>query len=349
VNKILFLGDLNSYARSSQRYNTLIDLGCKVDGLSFVEPETTSRITPPLRLWSRIRNRLGYPVDETNINERILDYIDHETPDLIWNEKGLMIKPSTLKTIKESYPKVKLVFYSEDDMFAKHNQSKYFRDGLLLHDIVFSTKSYNCNPDELPSLGAKKVLFVAQAFDRNTHRPIPVNDKDRLKFGSDVGFIGTYEKDRAEKILFLAESKVKVRVWGNGWKNWVGKHPNFQIENKPIYNEDYIKAICATKINLGFLRKINRDLHTSRTIEIPACEGFLLAERTNEHQRLFEKNKEAVYFDIENPGELLEKIRYYLEHDEEREAIAKAARERCLKSGYSHHDRLSWMLKQILS
>ena len=128
----------------------------------------------------------------------------------------------------------------------------------------------------------------------------------------------------------------------------MGKHQNLQVENKPIYNEDYAKALCATKINLCFLRKINRDLHTSRTMEIPACGGFMLAERTSEHQELFEENKEAVFFDNNNPKKLLEKVRYYLEHEEEREAIAKAGRKRCLKSGYSHHDRLAWMLKQIL-
>ena len=82
-------------------------------------------------------------------------------------------------------------------------------------------------------------------------------------------------------------------------------------------------------------------------MEIPACGGFMLAERTPDHQELFEEDKEAVFFDINNPNELLEKALYYLEHEKERKAIAKAGRERCLKSGYSQHERLTWMLQQI--
>ena len=347
MKKVLFICESDSYARALQRYKALIDLGYKVDKLLFTRPKTVSRYASLPKQWKRIRNRLGYPADEAKINQKILDYLDRETPDLIWNEKGVMIKPSTLKFFKESFPKSKLVFYSEDDMFARHNNSKYFIAGLPLHDMVFTTKSFNCNQEELPSLGAKKTVFVEQCFDPGFHRPIQISEKERIKFGSNVSFIGTFEKERAETILFLAESQIDVRVWGSGWKGWVGKHPNLKVENKPIFNENYVKAICSTKINLGFLRKLNRDLHTSRTIEIPACGGFLLAERTVEHQNLFEENREAVFFDINDAEELLRKIRFYLQNEDQRQKIANAGRERCLNSGYSHQEKLGWMLRQI--
>lgn len=345
MDKILFVGDLNSWGRCHQRHRALVDLGYEVKGLSSVPEGRVPGISGKPSLWVQVRCKIGIPPDETGINDKIIEAVRDFRPDLLWVEKGLMIKPRTLKESRAIDPNMKLAFYSEDDMSAKHNQSFFFRHCLPLYNIVFTTKSYNCNSDELPALGARRVVFVDKAYDKHTHRPVPVNEADKWKFGADVGFIGTFDQDRAEKMLYLAENGIPIRIWGNGWKKWVNRHPNLQIENRPIYGDEYVKALCATKINLGFLRKINRDLQTDRTMEIPACEAFMLAERTGEHLRLFKEGKEAEFFDSKE--ELLKKVKYYLEHEEERKAIAKAGRERCLNSGYSHHDRLKYMLSKI--
>ena len=94
-----------------------------------------------------------------------------------------------------------------------------------------------------------------------------------------------------------------------------------------------------------FLRKINRDLQTTRSIEIPACGGFMLAERTEEHQTLFEESKEADFFSTNE--ELLDKIRFYLANPDIRLKIALAGRERCEKSGYSHESTLSKIILML--
>ena len=81
-------------------------------------------------------------------------------------------------------------------------------------------------------------------------------------------------------------------------------------------------------------------------MEIPACGAFMLAERTREHLRLFEEGKEAAYFGSNE--ELLEKVHYYLNHEDERSTIASAGRQRCLDGGYSHHERLKYMLSVVI-
>jgi hypothetical protein len=352
MKKILFIGDLNEYGRSYQRFRALKDLGYRVIGLSFVQigyyPGITDNIIGfEIKLLKRIFNKLGYPFDSLNINKKTIDLMKYFNFDLIWEEKALMLEPHTILEFRKIKPEVKVIFYSEDDMFAKHNQSKYFLKCLPLYDLIFTAKSYNCNPEELPSLGARKVIFFDQTYDKYLHRPVELSDEEKELFVADVSFIGTFEENRAEKILYLARNGTKVRVWGNGWSKWINKHPNLIIEDKPIYGDDYVKAICATKINLCFLRKVNRDLQTSRTFEIPACGGFMLAERTDEHLRLFKEGKETEFFDANNPEELLEKVKYYLENEDERMAIARAGREKCVRSGYSHHDRLKYMFEQL--
>lgn len=343
--KILFIGDLNSYARTYQRYQAMQDLGHQVIGLSTVPIPTIPGIVGDSTLYFRIRYKLGYPPDRCGVNRKIIEMAKRGELNIVWIEKGLMIRAHTLQEVKNINSAIILAFYSEDDMYARHNQSVYFRHCLPLYDVVFTTKSYNLQT--LPQIGARRVVFVDKAYDRATHRPLIVNEEDRQRLGSDVIFIGTFEENRAESMLYLAKNGIRVRVWGYGWQKWQNRHPNLIIEGRPIYGDDYVKALCASKIALCFLRQANRDLQTARTMEIPACGVFMLAERTVEHRRLFEEDKEAVYFN--HSLELLDKVRYYLEHEEERMAIALAGRKRCLDSGYSHHDRLLFMLQEAMA
>jgi spore maturation protein CgeB len=343
--KILFVGDLNPNGRTYQRKRAIEELGHSVSAHSSV-PEVWARaIDPKPSLLSRVLWKAGLPPDPTRTNRTILLEVEKGRPDILWIEKGNTVRPRTLRGVKELSPTTQIVSYSEDDMFAPHNRSLFYTWGLKYYDVVFTTKSYNCNVDELPSMGAQRIVFVDKAYDVHAHRPITVTTDEVEALGGDVGFTGSYERERAESMLYLAENGVPVRVWGNGWRKLLGHHPNLLIENRPLYGDDYAKGLCATRVNLCFLRKISRDLQTDRTMEIPACGAFMLAERTNEHLRLFEEGKEATFFGSD--GELLEKVRYYLDHEEERKAIASAGRKRCLDSGYSHHKRLEYMLSAV--
>jgi len=341
--KILFVGDLRSHTRSYFRFCVLKDLGCIVDGVSF-NYEGAIKRNLLKAIYLKVFDAIGYPYDYTSLNQRIRNVAGSDYK-IIWVEKSLMLHYSVLAWIKKVNKDAKVISFTEDDMYAKHNQSAYYRNCLSLYDLVVTTKSYNANADELPSLGAKKVIFVNKTYYEKMHRPIAVTDDDRSRYGADVGFIGTFEKERAESILFLANKGVRVRVWGTGWHKYQKKNENIILENRPIYGDEYVKAINATKINLCFLRKKNRDLQTDRTMEIPACASFMLAERTKEQLELFEENKEVVYFSDNN--ELLEKIMYYLKRDEERKNIAENARKACEYKKYDFTDQMRNLLKLI--
>jgi spore maturation protein CgeB len=144
--------------------------------------------------------------------------------------------------------------------------------------------------------------------------------------------------------LFLAGQGIPVKVWGNWPRRWQHRHPNLKVMGRDLWGDDYARAICSFAINLAFLRKENRDLQTTRSMEIPACGGFMLGERTREHQRLFREGVEAEFFHSQE--ELLEKVQYYLAHEDKRQDIAAAGRRRCLEAGYSNTDRLKGILQQ---
>lgn len=339
--KIAYVGPLWYGGTCLQRMETLRQLGHQILPVD-TEPEDVRRKSQ--RLIYRVKRKLLGPSDLAKANKNLIQLLRTHNVDVLWLDKALTIRPETLNIVRQISPKTIIVGYSPDDMMAKHNQTRNFLKGMSHYDIYFTTKSYNV--EELKKLGCPKVVFIGNAYAPKVHRPILVTREERLEFGGKVGFIGDYELQRAEAVLYLAENSVPVRVWGPNWdKKCRLSHRNLKVEGRALWGDDYARAICCFDINLAFLRKINRDLETTRSIEIPACGAFMLAERTCEHLELFDEGKEAEFFSTKK--ELLEKTRYYLTHEEERKRIAKAGRERCLKSGYSYRDRISEMISII--
>jgi len=349
--KIVFVGDLNYYAKGSSRVRALESLGHLVTALTHTAIGGEDVGHPDFSLAFRIAWKLGIHLDTERVNPKILNAVESDKPDLLWIDKGNMVSPSTLARVKTLSPGTRIVSYSDDDMFNPLNRTRAYTSALPHYDFVFVTKTFNADPGELPSLGAKTCIAIDKAFDPERHRPLNLDEDDMREYGADVGFVGTYAPERGECLNRLAREKFDIRVWGNGWQDFSPVSSNLRIERRPLVNrpEDlrYTKGVNTTRINLGFLRKVNRDLQTDRSVEIPACGGFLLAERSIEHERLFDDGREAVFFDDE--GDLVTKIHHYLANENERQEIAASGRRRCLDGGYSHRDRMGEMIERALA
>jgi hypothetical protein len=346
--RILFVADLNAYSKGMGRVRALQDLDVPITALSHTATGGAESGFASITMVDRILWKLGVQRDKAGINRRLLDAAKEVGPHIIWIEKGNMIRPSALRALRRIAPDALLVSYAEDDMFLAHNRTRAYVKGLSCYDCVFTTKAPNVGPSELPALGARRVIAVDKSYDPHVHFPVGVSEADVERYGADVGFVGTFEAARARSLSYLAENGIAVRVWGNGWEAWAARPPGLIIEDRAVVNTEhdlaYTKSLCATKINLGFLRKLNRDTQTDRTMEIPACGAFMLAERSDDHLRLFEEGHEAAFFGSDD--ELLEKVRYYLGHEDERAAIARAGRQKCLDAGYSETERMRGMIDQ---
>jgi spore maturation protein CgeB len=346
--RILFVADLNAYSKGMGRVRALQYLDVPVTEISHTVTGGAETGFASITMLDRILWKLGVQKDKVGINGRLLKAAEQITPDIVWIEKGNMIRPSALRTLRRIAPDALLVTYAEDDMFLAHNRTRAYVKGLSCYDCVFTTKALNVDPSELPALGARRVIAVDKSYDPHMHYPIGVSETDAERYGADVGFVGTFEESRARSLSYLASNGIAVRVWGNGWESWRDRPPGLTIEDRAVVNSEhdlaYTKSLCATKINLGFLRKLNRDTQTDRTMEIPACGAFMLAERSDDHLRLFEEGREAAFFGSDD--ELLEKVRYYLGHEDERAAIARAGRQKCLDAGYSETERMRLMIDQ---
>ena len=71
----------------------------------------------------------------------------------------------------------------------------------------------------------------------------------------------------------------------------------------------------------------------------------MLAEKTEEHEKMFKADKEAVYFLSDK--ELLEKIIFLNKNPAIRDEIAKNGFEKCMRSKMSYSDSLKIILENF--
>ncbi|MBU1348150.1 MAG: glycosyltransferase [Alphaproteobacteria bacterium] len=340
--KILYVGELLAGSTSLQRCEGLERLGCQVERIATRRPNW--RFGPMSRIsYAAYRSGLPAPTpDPMAVNEQIRSAMVRDKPDQLWLDKALSVRRATLRTARRLAPDLRIVGYSPDDMGQRHNRSRAFDSHVRDYDVFFTTKSYGV--EDLSRLGCVRPVFVANAYDPKIHRPLVPSVGEREAFGADISFIGTYEPDRHRAIAALAAAGLPVRVWGSGWER-APPLDGVRIEGRALYGDDYARVLCASRINLCFLRKLNRDLQTTRSVEIPACGAFMLAERTSEHLSLFKEGAEAAFF--QDDDELVDQCRWYLNHEVDRRAVALAGRARCLSSGYSNDERLDEMLAVV--
>lgn len=286
-------------------------------------------------LWRKLQWRLRAGPMVSRYNDQLLGKLA-ERPDVLWIDKGMFVFPKVLLAAKQTGSRI--VHYSPDNYFLGQNSSRHFWNALKLYDLVVTTKSDNT--ERLKARGARSVVLSGNAFAPEVHKPVA----DCVPT-CDVSFVGRWEPEREDWLAQIAALGVKLSVRGPHWEKSRVATVRVAIQPASAWGEDYARAICEAKVNLCFLSRLAQDRITQRSVEIPACGGFMLAERTEEHLAHFREGAEAAYFD--GPAELCDKVLYYLAHNEERRKIAAAGRARCLASDYSYDARLKQIFEAL--
>jgi len=183
------------------------------------------------------------------------------------------------------------------------------------------------------SMGAKPI-YCQEAANPLVYRPYDV------PIEYDVTFVGQAYGERPSYIQYLRSNGIDVQVWGRGWPAapqppQSSPQPEAAVYGGGILSDDaMIKMYSRSKINLGFStcgethRTGERILQVRlRDFEIPMSGGFYMVEYMEELQEFFEIGKEIVCYN--DREDLVNKIRYYLAHESERDAIRWAGHRRC--------------------
>ena len=260
-------------------------------------------------------------------------------PEIVFLCKGIYFDPSTIADIKNASGAF-LIHWHPDDYMNPANQTPEFLAALPLFDVCATPKSFNVA--ELEADGARRVEFLAYAFDPEVHYPVP----PRPGAPRAACFVGGYEAERAASLEAAAVRGLDLEVWGGGWER-AGRRSALRrvCTFRSVFAEDMARVFASANVSLGFLRKVNRDRHTARTFEIPACGGLMLAERTEEQRSFFEEGREALYFDTAE--EMIATIEDYAKRPGDVARMREAALDRCRRDGYSYEARLEGLLKKL--
>lgn len=261
-------------------------------------------------------------------------------PHMVFACKALYFDGNVLEDIRKASGAV-LVHWHPDDHRNKANSSADFRRAIPVYDVHVTPKTFNVA--ELLEDGARRVEFVPYAYDPEVHRPVPPRPGPPRQ----AVFVGTFETERAAYLEQAAREGVDLEVWGGHWQRLPRRSPlRACCRFREVRADEMAATFASAQLCLGFLRKVNRDLHTARTFEIPASGGVLLSERTDEQRSFFEESKEALYFDT--PDEMVASIRRYSARPDDLARIRAAALDRCRRDRYSYAERLQDLLSRIL-
>lgn len=224
--------------------------------------------------------------------------------------------------------------------------------------------------DDYRRLGANPI-YCQEAAHPGVYRPY------ELPRDHDVTFVGQAYGTRLDFIARLVQQDVPTRVWGPGWieqsksyppwrqlagkaKRFLARQPEPDVYHHvprrycgpPLSDEDLVKTYSRSKISLGFssvARIAENPADQIRQVRLRDFEAtmsgaFYLVEQFDELDEFFTPDREIVTF--RDGTELVDKARYYLAHESEREKIRTAGLARA-RAEHTWHERFKMVFREM--
>ncbi len=335
--KILMIGSSHFELYAPAWYRGLTELGYNVTYLRYDEFWLPG-------ILGRIERRFMIGISPLRINRQLIRLAEEIKPDVILLHVALPIFPSTVERLaKQTWVST----YFIDNPFGSYGTRSYFR---YFQKTLPYAHSHHVNRlvnvSDYQERGYQRVKLLRMYYLPWVHRRLDL-PPDQPKH--DIVFIGHGANDqRIGYVKALLDAGLDVQIYGpaEGWTEFLSPEDLSKMQPiQPIRGDDYARLIAASKICLCFFSQANRDTYTGRVFEITAIGGFLMCQRTDDMLTMFEEDAEAVYFS--SPEELVEKCRYYLEHEADRQRIQEAGHRRCLADKHDIVSRMEQWLHDI--
>ncbi len=273
------------------------------------------KIFPSIETFDTKKNY--FQCGKEKMNDLFLEKIKNSQYDLIlFALESEEFYLETLSKIREICPQAKSAIIICDDDARFDSWSRYIS---LFFDYVITSQDFVKEYE-------KENIKAFFHMDYNTNFLEPMNSEKIY----DVTFIGRPKADRNEVIKYLLDNGTKVTLFGWDWY----KYPEFKdVYKGPLTQEEYAKVINQSKINLspakaGYTEQRTQYNMKGRYFEVALCKSFQLIERFPTLLKFFSEKEIGMY---DSQEDMLEKIKYYLKNEKEREKIAERAYNKTIK------------------
>ena len=345
--KVLFAGFKYEYGRPSW-------------GLSHIEYQNffgTLRQMPNLAASFFAVDEIMLKDGREEMNRQLIAQVQELKPDLlftmIFQEE---IRKETVKFITQKI-NTKTFNWFTDDHWRLPVFSRYFAP---LFTAVGTTDSQA--PEKYRALGITNVLKTQWGVNHYLYQP--VGKSENRKIGNyDITFVGKNYGKRGGYIKNLQKQNLPAVGFGKGWESgtvdfrkmleiFSFSKVNLNFTESPYMTVGGRAKVVAKLFVKKELGQYKFDAHhivdnfksalgtqrrqiKGRTFEVPACGGFLLTGDADNLADYYIPGKEIAVF--KNKQDLVERCKYYLSHEEERQTIAKAGFERTIKEHTYEH------------
>ena len=136
---------------------------------------------------------------------------------------------------------------------------------------------------------------------------------------------------REKVIKALLDSNIELHVYGNSWKNKIfAKYENLKIHREVSYEEGLLE-MAKSKISLNVF-SWHKNCITERVLNSMFNMSLCISDDSKALHENFIDGEELVVFNLKNIDELPDKVRFYLNNDNERKRIIANAYKKVSKN-----------------
>jgi len=160
----------------------------------------------------------------------------------------------------------------------------------------------------------------------------------------DASFVGNIHSVHGARLRFferIAPELPELQIWSAHIANLPASSPLRRNGHAAVYGADMYRVLKRSKVTLNHHGDAPPFASNMRLFEATGIGTCLVTDWFDNLPELFEPEKEVVTF--RSPEECVDKVRFYLKHDDARRRIAEAGQARCLRD-HTYERRARQML-----